>query len=235
MAGYRPLSDTFIGARPKVKYYGAFPAGFLSRARALLGVTPSDGVLHVCGGRVRDYPFAGFGAFDKTVDLDPELQPDFVMDVRHELPAGPLGGKWAGILIDRPYTEADAAKYRVGADKLPNLNDLTRRCLELVPVGHRVGVLDYLWPHPGANGKEVALLTVTCGRNSRVRLFTVFERVNDGEGVSSGRAARARRAGRPVPASGSGPGPARDQRAVDGDGGMSELPFVPSDDVRGNP
>lgn len=171
---YRPITDVWILARSKTKYYGAFPAGFLSRARALLGVGPEDAVLHVCGGKVREYPFKGLGVNDQTVDLDPDTIPDFVLDVREELPAGP----WAAILIDRPYTEEDAAHYAPGADKLPDLNDLLKRCLDLVPIGGRVGVIDYLWPHPGSKGTEVAVAAVGTGRNGRARWYTVFERLS---------------------------------------------------------
>jgi len=80
-SGFRPIADTWILARPKVAYYGAYPSGFLERARSLLGVSIFDPVLHVCGGRVRDYPFRGFGPNDRTIDLDPELG-DYCFDVR---------------------------------------------------------------------------------------------------------------------------------------------------------
>jgi len=198
MADYRPITDVMILARAKVKYYGAYPAGFLGRARHMLGVSPFDPVLHVCGGRIRDYPFSGLGRADKTVDLNPELQPDYVMDVRKELPAGPWGGLWAAILIDRPYTEEDAAHYVPGADKLPNLNDLVRRSLKLVPVGHRVGTLDYIWPSPGPEGKEIIVCAVTTGRNGRMRQYTVIERGQSGNAgsvrsVGLGRGAKAER------------------------------------------
>lgn len=173
MADYRPITDVAILARSKTKYYGAYPAGFLHRARQLLSVSRTGPVLHVCGGKVREYPFRGLGPFDKTVDLDPGCSPDYLMDVRHELPPGP----WDGVLIDRPYTEADAAHYAPGADVMPDLNDLLKRSLQLVPMGARVGCLDYLWPHPGKWGKEVAVLGVGTGRNSRARWYTVFERI----------------------------------------------------------
>lgn len=177
---YRPICDTWILARSKVKYYGAYPAGFLHRARALLGVSDHDYVLHICGGRVRDYPFRGFGVNDKTLDLDPECKPDFLQDARHQLPpnAVAFGGFWDAVLIDRPYTVADAQHYaQVVHDKLPDLNDLLRRSLQIVPIGGRVGVLDYMWPHPGKTGKEVAVITVGTGRNNRARYYTVFERL----------------------------------------------------------
>lgn len=178
---YRPITDVWILARPKVKYYGAYPSGFLGRARALLGVGPEEPVLHVCGGMVRDYPFKGFGPNDYTLDLDPDLEPDFLQDARDEYPQNPLdpSGKWPAILIDRPYSEIDAAHYEPGPSKLPDLNDLVKRGLAAVPVGGKVGALDYLWPHPGKRGKEVAVVAVGSGRNNRARWYTVFERIEE--------------------------------------------------------
>jgi hypothetical protein len=176
---YRPITDTWILARSKVNYYGAFPAGFLGRARALVGVGIDDSVLHVCGGRVRDYPYSGFGPNDYTLDLDPALQPDFLQDARDALPICPLrpDGLWPAILIDRPYSEIDAAHYEPGAAKLPDLNDLLKRSLQKIQVGGKVGTLDYIWPHPGKLGKEVAVVGVGTGRNNRARWFCVFERL----------------------------------------------------------
>ena len=72
---YRPFTDVWILARSKVKYFGAYPAGFLQRARdlLLLGAGSSRAVLHVCSGRVRDYPYQGFGPWDITMDLDERM------------------------------------------------------------------------------------------------------------------------------------------------------------------
>jgi hypothetical protein len=175
---YRPITDVMILARSKTNYYGAFPAGFLSRARNLLGVDPEGAVLHVCGGKIRDYPFKGLGPNDKTLDLDPDCIPDFWQDARDPLPfRDGFAMPWDAVMIDRPYTEADAAHYAPGADKLPDLNDLLKRALQIVPLGHRVGVLDYLWPHPGKLGKEVFVMAVGTGRNARARWYCVFERI----------------------------------------------------------
>lgn len=178
---YRPITDTWILARSKVKYYGAFPSGFLSRARALLGVGPYDAVLHVCGGKVRDYPFKGLGRFDKTLDLDPECQPDFLQDASEPLPLleTPLGqSPWPAVLIDRPYTEEDADRYAPGREKLPSANLLVKNGIGGVEIGGRVGILDYVWPQPPKNAIEVAVITVVTGRNNRARLYTVFEKVS---------------------------------------------------------
>lgn len=173
MSTYRPITDVWILARPKVAYYGAFPSGFLHRARALLGVRPLDVVLHVCAGKVREYPYAGIGVNDRTVDADPACAPDYVMDVREGLPVG----HWDAVLIDRPYSPEDAARYAPGVDKLPNVNQLLRAAIDCVEPGHRVGVLDYVWPHPPKDATEVAVIAVGTGRNNRARWFTVFQKV----------------------------------------------------------
>ncbi len=206
---YRPVCDTWILARSKVKYYGAFPSGFLHRARHLLGVHINDPVLFVCGGKVRDYPYRGFGPKDKTLDLDPACVPDFLQDAREPFPrnicddptcltcqlgmeyettpngalkkldmAGPKGALWHGVLIDRPYTEADADHYTPGRAALPTANELVKNALAVLDIGSRVGILDYVWPQPPKNAIEQAVITVVTGRNNRSRLFTVFERMS---------------------------------------------------------
>src|SRR3990167_3033320 len=134
---YRPITDVWILARSKVPYYGSFPAGFLHRARALLGVGPMGSVLHICGGMVRKYPYKGFGPNDKTLDLDLACEPDYLQDCRDLLPllrmqvtdSEHIDVPWDAVLIDRPYTEADAAHYAPGSSTLPDLNDLLKRSL----------------------------------------------------------------------------------------------------------
>jgi hypothetical protein len=196
---YRPITDVWILARSKVPYYGAYPAGFLHRARALLGVGTADPVLHVCGGRVRDYPYSGFGPNDRTLDLDPALKPDYLRDAQEPFPllcldadheqgcvrgvGNPTGSTlllhkyWSAVLIDRPYSRDDATKYAPGPDTLPDANLLIRNAFDVLPIGGRVGMLDYVWPHPGNRGKEVAVVAVGTVRNNRARWFTVFEKL----------------------------------------------------------
>lgn len=184
---YRPICDTWILARPKVPFYGAYPSGFLSRARELLGVHLSDPVLHVCAGRVRDYPFRGFGPNDKTLDLDFSLAPDFCQDARDPLPlrrhswTAPDGSTnreellWPAVLIDRPYTKEDAAHYAPGADALPDANALLRNALAVVRPGGRVGMLDYFLPRPPKGARFVACVGVVVGFGNRMRVYSVFE------------------------------------------------------------
>lgn len=169
---YRPICDTWILARSKVRYYGAYPAGFLSRARTLLGVTINQPVLHVCSGLVREYPFAGVGPQDRTLDADPTLEPDFCQDARDPFPSS-----HSAILMDPPYTEGDASHYNVGADLFPQPGELLKNAAAVLEPGERVGLLHYVWPKPPADLKNIAVITVLVGFNNRARLYSVYEKV----------------------------------------------------------
>lgn len=180
---YRPITDVWILARARLKggqkYYGAYLGGFPERARALLGITISDPLLHVCGGKAKLYPYAaGFGPNDKTLDIDPALTPDFIHDIRLPLPRGEGRGEgpWPAILADPPYSENDAERYTAGRNVYPPPNLLLRNCINAVRIGGRVGVIHYIWPSPPKNARSIAAVTVLCGFNNRVRLFSVFER-----------------------------------------------------------
>lgn len=182
---YRPITDVWILARPKVRYYGAYPNGFLERARALLGVTPLDPVLHVCGGRAREYPAKprGFGPNDRTLDLDASLQPDYLQHADEPLPRNYLDSDmqvdlgWWALIADPPYTEADAEHYTPGRAAFPSANRILRNMLDVVRPGGRVGMLHHVLPQPPRDGvRFVACIGVIVGFNNRMRVFSVFER-----------------------------------------------------------
>lgn len=173
---YRPITDIWFLARAKLKgghkYYGAYLGGFPERARALLAATLEEPVLHVCGGMAKHYPYRrGYGPNDKTLDLDPLCEPDFLQDARDPLPAG-----FKAILIDPPYSEDDAEKYRVGRPAYPKPNALVKNGLDALPPGGRVGIIHYLLPSPPKGAVFVAAVGVICGFNNRVRIFSVFEK-----------------------------------------------------------
>ena len=161
--------------RGGIKYYGAYLGGFPERARSLLGVTIKQPVLHVCGGMARQYPYAnGFGPNDKTLDLNPHCKPDYLQDARLPFPKG-----FAAILIDPPYSEADAEHYIVGANAYPSPNILVRNALNALEVGQRVGIIHYVLPAP-QGGRFVAAIGVLCGFNNRIRCFSVYEAAEAG-------------------------------------------------------
>lgn len=172
---YRPITDVWVLTRSRVHFYGAYPFGFLSRARALLGVGPDDCVLHLCAGKIREYPYAGLGPNDLTLDLDPSLGPSMVWDVRN-----PLVGDWGNIkavLADPPYTLEDADHYAVPRSFLPTVIDIFARADEVLAVGGRVGILHYIWPRPPKNFRNVAVVSVLVGFNNRGRVYSVYEKV----------------------------------------------------------
>jgi len=179
---YRPITDTWIMARPKLlggkKYYGAYPAGFLERARALLGVRINEPVLHVCGGMARYYPYkGGFGPNDETLDLDPATEPTHLQDARSVFPSCP--GGWPAIIADPPYDSNHASRYNVHPSKLPTPSVLLKNALDVLCEGGRFGLLHWFPPRPPKNVKFVAAIGVFCGFNNRVRLFSVFEKTDE--------------------------------------------------------
>ena len=177
---YRPITDMWILARAKLKdgrkYYGAYLGGFPERARALLGATIREPVLHVCGGMARHYPYrGGFGEADRTLDIDPECEPDFLQDARDPLPKG-----FKAMLIDPPYSEDDAEKYTAGREAYPKPNALIASALDSLEVGQRAGIIHYMIPKAPKNSKFVAAVGVMCGFNNRIRAYTVFEKLPEG-------------------------------------------------------
>lgn len=173
---YRPITDVWLLARCKykggVKRYGGYLGGFPERARALLGVTINQPVLHVCGGLARLYPYRdGFGAEDKTLDLDPNVNPDFLQCAMKPLPEG-----FAAMLADPPYSEDDASNYFPGASAYPNPHKLMAAMLKALPIGHRAGMIHYIVPRCPTHAKFVACVGVVCGFGNRIRVFSVFER-----------------------------------------------------------
>ena len=175
--GYRPITDRWILARAKLldgkKYYGAYPGGFPERARVLLGAWPSEPVLHVCGGMARYYPWkGGFGPNDKTLDLDPNTEPDYLMDARQ----GPYPEGFRAILADPPYSEAEAANYWTGSGVYPSPNQIVKLALAALPPGGRVGIIHYMTPGMRKDAKFIASVGVMVGGNNRERVFSVFEK-----------------------------------------------------------
>ncbi len=172
----RPITDIWILARAKLKdgrkYYGAYPGGFLERARVIVGANINEPVLHMCAGMVKHYPYkGGFGPNDKTLDLAPGTEPDYLQDAKLDYP---YPGRWKAVLIDPPYTKEDAANYFAKKYISPNL--LVQNGINSVNVGNRVGILHYLWPRSPRNAKCVASIGVLVGYNNRIRCYSVYER-----------------------------------------------------------
>jgi hypothetical protein len=195
---YRPICDTWLLAPSKVGYYGAYPNGFIQRARCLLG-RMGEPILHVCSGKLRDYPGYGVGPHDKTLDINPLMSPDYCQDARDPFPSCPdeyWSHKWPAILMDPPYTEMDAGRYQQYVDKqtevrqgivchnpevqmaqvLPSPAQLLKNAWEVLTPGGKVGILHQFHPQGPSDARLVACIQVVQGANQQPRCFTVFEK-----------------------------------------------------------
>jgi hypothetical protein len=173
---YRPITDIWILARCKYqgghKRPGGYLGGFPERARALLGVSINDPVLHVCGGLARLYPYkGGFGPHDKTLDLDPQVGPDYLQSALVTLPSG-----FRAMLADPPNDMDNAAQYPPGVDAYPPPTRLLANMLRHLEPGQRAGIIHFALPSPPPDTRFVACVGVVCGFNNRMRCFSVFEK-----------------------------------------------------------
>lgn len=174
---YRPLTDMWLLTRCKykggTKRFGGYLGGFPERARALLSATINEPVLHVCGGLARQYPYAGgFGPNDKTLDLDPNVSPDYLSDACRALPVG-----FKAYLADPPYSEIDARQYFPGETLYPKPNIILRNMLAALNPGERCGIIHYSLPSMPKDAKYIACVGVVCGFGNRIRVFSVFEKL----------------------------------------------------------
>jgi hypothetical protein len=120
------------------------------------------------------YPYAGgFGANDKTLDLDPATSPDYLLDARGDYPTG-----FKAILADPPYSEVDAEHYAPGTDCYPSPNIILKQAFRALPIGGRVGIIHYILPQAPKPSRFVAAVGVMCGFNNRIRVYAVYERTH---------------------------------------------------------
>ena len=178
LIGMETSTGTFVadGLVSHNSYLGGFP----ERARALIGASINEPVLHVCGGMARHYPYrGGFGLLDATLDLDLATEPDILQDARGDIPKS-LGliPPWAGIIADPPYSAEDAAHYAPGSDAYPSPNKLIENCLAALEPGKKAGIIHYMVPKCPKNAKFTACVGVICGFNNRIRCFSTFERLS---------------------------------------------------------
>ena len=173
---YAPFTDFWWCCRSWLRFYGAYPRGFLAKARklVLVGQPFESPILHVCSGRVRDYQTLGFGPNDKTLDLASSLKPDYLADARDA--SAYTHERWAAIIADPPYTSEDADHYPPGRALLPSAYVIVRNSLGVLEPGRRVGILHLFAPQARKGSRFVACVTVLTGFNNRARLFSVYEK-----------------------------------------------------------
>ena len=169
---YRPICDIWLlargaGSSGKPAYYGAYPSGFLRRAKDLLLSNQNDILVHLCSGTVVDPQGI-------TIDINPEVNPDIIADATKT----PFhNNQFNAVLIDPPYTEQDAEKY---GEDLPSTTDLLKEALRIVKPGGKVGLLHFIVPRipKGYEKRYITLIGVITGGAQRIRVFTVLKKEN---------------------------------------------------------
>ena len=56
---------------------------------------------------------------------------------------------------------------------------LVQNAMAVLPIGGRVGIIHYYPPKMPKNAMMVACIGVICGFNSRIRVYSVYEKLSD--------------------------------------------------------
>lgn len=163
----RVVGTMIMGQNYRVKssYYGGYPAGYLKRIKALF--PDKQSVLHLFSGKVETEVFPG-----KTVDLNPDLEPDFV-DNAESLDKVPLED-FDLVLADPPYSVEDAEHY---GTSMVSRNKVIR-ALSRLPQGAHVVWLDQVLPMFRKDTFAIeGVIGMVKSTNHRFRVITIFKRV----------------------------------------------------------
>lgn len=150
--------------RNKTRYYGAYPNGYVDRVMALFPEVGGD-VLHVFSGSM---PEGNYARCDVA-------QPAEYQCSVYDLPIRRSAWQWPLIMADPPYTSEDAKKY---GTPMVNRGKAMRALAEVTLPGGYLAWLDTVWPmHRKDQWLTVGRITVIRSTNHRVRLLSLFERV----------------------------------------------------------
>lgn len=152
--------------RVKSKFYGGYPAGYLKRMKALF--PDKKNVLHLFSGKVDTLAFPG-----KTVDIRPNLKPDFVDDA-HTLKKVPLED-FDLVMADPAYSVEDSMHY---GTPMINRNTVMRTLSQRVTPGTHIVWLDQVLPMYRKDRVKIeAVIGMVKSTNHRFRVITVFNRL----------------------------------------------------------
>lgn len=150
--------------RVKSGFYGGYPATYLKRVKALF--PDKKNVLHLFSGKVDVSIVPGH-----TVDINPELKPDFVDDAQSLLDV-PLD-YYDLLLIDPPYSVEDAERYQTSMVKRNKVMKALERCAK----GTHIVVLDQvLWNYRKDKVSLEAVVGIVRSTNHRFRVMTIWSR-----------------------------------------------------------
>lgn len=147
----------------KAVYYGQYPLTFVKR---ILAMFPDSKILHLCCGRCR---------IDGAVNVDfhdlPEA--DVVANVEN-LPLNLKNNYFDVVLIDPPYSEQDADRYKV--PRLVNARKVMVESKKALKKGGYLLWLDEKYPSfKKAEWELVGLIGVITGVERRSRVLSIFK------------------------------------------------------------
>lgn len=152
--------------RVKSGYYGGYPAGYLKRVRALF--PDKQRVLHLFSGKVDLATLPG-----KTVDLNAELQPDFVDDAQ-TLEKVPIED-FDLVLADPPYSVEDCYHYQ---STMVKRNTVMRALGARLSTSAHVVWLDQVLPMYRKDQFRVqGVIGMVKSTNHRFRVVSIFEKL----------------------------------------------------------
>lgn len=163
----RLVGTWIMGNNYKVKsgYYGGYPAGYLKRIKALFPDKTS--ILHIFSGKVDTDILPG-----KTVDLDPNANPDYVDDAQ-SLESVPIE-EFDLICADPPYSIEDSEHYM---PTMVKRNKVMKALGKRAKSGTHVVWLDQVLPmYRKDEWSVVGVIGMVKSTNHRFRVITIFEK-----------------------------------------------------------
>lgn len=146
----------------KARWYGAYPATFVKRVRAMF---PDQRFLHLCCGGCKIENAV-------NVDLNPKAESDLCADVER-LPF--TNGSFGMVLIDPPYSELDAQRYKV--PRLINTRKTMREAQRVLRSGGYLLWLDEKYPsYRRGDWQLVGLIGIVTGFERRARVLSIFQK-----------------------------------------------------------
>jgi hypothetical protein len=152
--------------RVQSNFYGGYPAGYLRRMKALF--PDKQSVVHLFAGVVNTKEFPG-----KTVDINPDLVPDYVDDAQ-TLDKVPFSGVDL-VLADPPYSIEDSVHY---GTSMVHRNKVLKALAAKVDPGTHIVWLDQVLPMYRKDELKIeALIGMVKSTNHRFRVVVVFRRL----------------------------------------------------------